>query len=187
MLLGCELIVEIDGVRAGGLIVETEAYSERDEASHTFRGRTARNGVMFGPGGGLYVYFTYGMHYCLNITVGAEGRGEAILIRAIEPTAGIAAMWQRRYGEPLPDAPPHKRLVGLTNGPAKLTQALGVDLSFNGRMLGEAHRDLTTQLYQPDKLPNTSDIVQTTRVGISRAVDAPWRWYVKDSSWVSKR
>lgn len=188
MLLGCELVVERDGVIAGGVIVETEAYAEHDEASHTFKGRTARNGVMFGSGGGLYVYFTYGMHYCLNITVGAVGTGEAVLIRAIEPTRGIDAMWRRRYSEPLPVTPSQKRLQGLTSGPAKLSQALGVDLAFNGYMLGDADDDsIRAELHRPNRRLQDDDVVQTTRIGISRAIDVPWRWYVKGSVWVSRR
>src|SRR5579884_3364094 len=121
-LLGCQLVRQIDGQRLVGRIVETEAYDQSDAASHSYKGRTPRTEVMFGPSGHLYVYFTYGMHYCCNIVVGDEGYGAAVLIRAVEPLKGIIFIEDRRG----------KSGIEATNGPAKVCQALGIDRSLNG-------------------------------------------------------
>jgi DNA-3-methyladenine glycosylase len=171
-LLGCELVRELNGQTLRGRIVEVEAYDQADAASHSYRGRTPRTDVMFGPAGFLYVYFTYGMHYCMNIVTGPEGHGSAVLIRALEPLAGQVIMSQNRHG-----------LAGdqLTNGPAKLCQALGVDRSWNGHNLSTP----PLQLIVRPQLPQT-EVVQSTRIGISRAQDVPWRWYVAGNRFVSK-
>lgn len=171
-LLGCQLVRTIDGVTLRGTIVETEAYNQNDAASHSYRGRTPRTDVMFGPAGHLYVYFTYGMHYCCNVVVGAGGQGAAVLIRALEPLEGQEIMRLRRHGH---DG------IELTNGPAKLCQALGIDKTHNGH-------DLATppiMLHISPPLP-PNQIVQTTRVGITKAVDKPWRFYVKDNLYISR-
>jgi len=175
-LLGAELLV--DGV--GGIIAETEAYAQYDEASHTFRGQTKRNAAMFDEPGTVYVYFTYGMHVCMNFSAHSKGVGEGVLIRAIEPTRGLEEMWQRRFKQPMPDDPPHKRLIQLTNGPAKLCQALGVTLADNHERANKGRFHII-----PNQKPDIA-IMQTTRVGISRAADRPWRWYVAGNAWVSK-
>src|SRR5690349_23944137 len=113
-LLGCILEREIDGTTVRVRIVETEAYDQTDAASHSYKGRTPRTDVMFGPAGHLYVYFTYGMHYCMNVVTGSEGEGAAVLIRAVEPIEGVEYIRQNRPG--VPD-------MQTTNGPAKACQA----------------------------------------------------------------
>lgn len=171
-LLGCELSRIVDGVLLRGRIVETEAYKQSDAASHSYRGKTPRTDVMFGPPGHLYVYFTYGMHYCCNVVVGPEGYGAAVLLRAIEPLAGQDTMLTNRRGRG-----GHE----LTNGPAKMCQALMIDRTCNGH-------DLAQPPVQLDLLPElpTNQIVQTTRIGITRAIDQPWRFYIKDNPYVSR-
>ncbi len=171
-LLGCILERELDGQLLRGRIVETEAYSQSDAASHSYRGRTPRTDVMFGPAGHLYVYFTYGMHYCCNIVAGPDGQGAAVLIRALEPLDGLEVMRHRRRG--LDDRQ-------LTNGPAKLCQAFDINKTWNGHDLSQAPLRLIRQPAVPQ-----DQIVQTTRVGISRAKDVPWRFYLKDNHFVSK-
>ena len=125
-LLGCILQRTIDGKTVRVKIVETEAYDQTDAASHSYKGRTQRTDVMFGPAGRLYVYFTYGMHYCCNVVVGEEGYGAAVLLRAVQPLDGEKVLEQRRGG---------KTGMLLTNGPAKLCQALGIDKQLNGHDL----------------------------------------------------
>jgi len=170
-LLGCELEREIDGKVVRVRIVETEAYDQTDAASYSYKGKTSRTDVMFGPAGHLYVYFTYGMHYCCNIVIGEEGYGAAVLIRAVEPLEGEELLQKNRGS---------KSGVELTNGPAKLCQALEIDKVMNGHDL----RDLPLQLrIRP---VNEGDIVTTTRIGISRAKDMPWRFYIKNNPYVSR-
>ena len=171
-LLGCEVVRQLDGKLLRGRIVEVEAYDQSDAASHSYRGQTPRTEVMFGPGGHLYVYFTYGMYYCCNIVVGSVGQGSAVLIRAIEPLEGLDIMRERRNG--LEDGQ-------LTNGPAKLCQAFGIDKQLNGHDLrqGELRLEIKPPVAQ-------ESIVQTTRIGISRAQDVPWRFYLAGNSFVSR-
>lgn len=171
-LLGCQLVRQLDGQTLIGRIVEVEAYDQSDAASHSYRGQTPRTAVMFGPPGHLYVYFTYGMHYCCNIVVGREGQGAAVLIRAVEPVQNEVVMRERRHNIAGHD---------VTNGPAKLCQALGIDRSLNGHDLRQAPLQLRLQPVVP-----TGDIVTTPRIGISRAQDVPWRWFLKDNLWVSR-
>lgn len=169
-LLGCILERELDGGAVRAMIVETEAYDQTDAASHSFNGRTPRTDVMFGPAGFLYVYFTYGMHYCCNVVTGGDGEGGAVLIRAVEPHVGEEILARRRPG---------KRGVELTNGPAKLCKALDIDKKMNGHNLERAPLRL---LLRPEL---TTDVVQTTRIGISKAKDVPWRFYIKGNDYVS--
>ncbi len=171
-LLGCTLERTINGNLIRAKIVETEAYDETDAASHSYRGRTPRTDVMFGPAGHLYVYFTYGMHYCCNIVTGKEGEGSAVLIRAVEPLDGIDELRKRRKGKADGD---------LTNGPAKLCQALAIDKRMNGHDLHQAPLRLIMQPYLPE-----NQIITTKRIGINKAVDAPWRFYIKDSLCISR-
>ncbi len=171
-LLGCVLEREIDEQTVRVRIVETEAYDQTDAASHSYNGRTPRTDVMFGLPGRLYVYFTYGMHYCCNIVVGEEGYGAAVLVRAVEPLSGVAELEKRRG---------RKRGVELTNGPAKLCQALGIDKTMNGHDLTQAPFKLIFQPAVPAK-----DIVTTPRIGISQAKDVLWRFYIADNPYVSR-
>ena len=171
-LLGCVLERVINGKLMRARIVETEAYDQLDTASHSYKHKTTRTSVMFGPAGYLYVYFTYGMHYCCNIVVGPEGHGAAVLIRAVEPLEGEEIMALGRPSHPGKD---------LTNGPAKLCQALGIDKALNGHNL----RQGSLQLIEQPAL-GSKQIVQTVRVGISQAKDVPWRFYIRGNDYVSR-
>lgn len=170
-LLGCVLERELDGRTVRVRIVETEAYDQTDAASHSYKGRTPRTDVMFGPAGHLYVYFTYGMHYCCNVTVGPEGEGAAVLIRAVEPLDGADVLNEYRQASG----------VNLTNGPAKLCQALAIDKQLNGHDLGEA----PLRLIVGDSLPS-SRISRGARIGISQNKEVPWRFYETGNPYVSK-
>jgi len=152
-------------------IVETEAYDESDAASHSYKGRTERTKIMFGDSGYLYVYFTYGMHYCCNVVTGKKGTGSAVLIRAVEPLEGEVFMQdlRNRHGK------------DLSNGPAKLCQALAIDKQLNGHDL----RTSPLKLVMQNPLEK-SEITQTTRIGISQAKDVPWRFYITGNNYVSK-
>lgn len=161
-LLGCELVRATDDGCIRVRIVETEAYDQTDEASHTFTGKTKRNEVMFGRAGHLYVYFTYGMHYCCNVVVGEEGFGAAVLIRAVQPLLGADIMKRYRGRQTSKD---------LANGPAKLCQALAIDTSLNGHDL--AMMPCVLELKTPVE---SEKIVASTRIGISRATDKLWRF-----------
>src|SRR5690606_30190953 len=158
-----------------GRIVEVEAYcGHLDPAAHTFRGKTPRNATMFGPPGHMYVYFTYGMHWCANAVCGDQGEGVAVLLRALQPLDGIDLMFAAR--------PAAKRERDLCSGPARLTQAMGIGKAHDGD-------DLVAGPYRivDDGMQAPTDPVVTTRVGITRAVDEPWRWYVRDNPHVSRR
>lgn len=172
-LLGCELVRTVDGRTVRMRIVETEAYDQTDAASHSFKGQTPRTDVMFGPPGRLYVYFTYGMHYCCNVVTGPEGTGAAVLLRAAEVLEGDDIASARRRGI---------RGVGVANGPAKLCQALQIDKAMNGHdlQMEPLHLVLHPQV-------DTLQVVQTTRIGISQAQDVLWRFYIKDDPHVSKK
>ncbi|MGH7195485.1 MAG: DNA-3-methyladenine glycosylase [Candidatus Saccharimonadales bacterium] len=173
-LLGCQLIRQINGQTVRGIIVESEAYDQSDPASHSYRGQTPRTAPMFGPSGHAYVYFTYGMHYCLNVVVGAANYGAAVLIRALEPIEGLALMRLKRGSKITND-------TNLCNGPAKLCQAFGIDKSLNGHDLN--HAPLKLIIKPPlDQLIITT----TTRIGISRNQDTPWRFFIKHNSYVSR-
>ena len=171
-LLGCMFEREIDGKVIRVKIVETEAYDQFDVASHSYRGETERVKTMFGPAGHLYVYFTYGMHYCCNVVTGEAGHGAGVLVRAVEPFGDAAeVMANCRRGKTDRD---------VSNGPAKLCQALAIDTSMNGHDLHQPPMRLI--VHEP--LP-ADQIVTTTRVGISQAQNVPWRFYIKDNPYVS--
>ena len=173
-LLGRTLVrVLPDGTRLSGRIVEVEAYREDDPASHSFRGRTARTEVMFGPPGRLYVYFTYGMHFCMNVVTGGDGEGSAVLLRAAEPLEGVDRMAVHRG---LDDP----RL--LCAGPGRLCQALAV-----GRLQNGADLVAGSEVRIERGLPvGPGDVLAGPRVGISVARDQPWRFVVAGSRFVSK-
>ncbi len=171
-LLGCILERELNGHIIRVRIVEVEAYDQTDAASHSFKGSTPRTDVMFGPPAHLYVYFTYGMHYCCNIVTGPQGTGAAVLIRAVEPVEGVELLQENRPVDG----------VSLSNGPAKLCQALLIDKTLNGHDLLKAPLKL---IAQPPLDP--SGITQTTRIGISQANELPWRFYISDNAFVSRR
>ena len=173
LLLGCYLVRETPAGLIRVKIVETEAYHQEDPASHSFRGRTPRTAPMFEPGGRLYVYFTYGMHYAVNIVVGKKGVGEAVLIRAAEPVDGIEIMQQNRRVTDIKN---------LTNGPGKMAQALGIfDTSLSGKILNKS-----SILVEPGETAGPKDIIIVPRVGITKAVDLPWRFYLRGNRFVSK-
>ena len=162
-------------------IVEVEAYAGGDDpASHAYRGRTARNATMFGPPGHLYVYFTYGMHWCANAVCGPAGSSSAVLVRAGAPLVGMEAMFAVR--------PAARRERDLCSGPAKLCQALGVDRAFDGADLAHPghvghHRSVTIL---DDGTPPPRRPGRSPRIGIRVAVDVPWRWFVAGDPNVSR-
>lgn len=172
-LLGSYLVSTIGGVAAGGRIVETEAYlGLPDPASHAAEriGRTARNAPMFGPSGIAYVYFVYGMHWCFNVVTGKEGDPQAVLVRAIEPVFGIRQMGIRRGRE-----------NDLTNGPARLCEALGIDGTLNWHTL-----DRRPLLLIRGAPPPQDRIAVTGRVGIRAAEDWPLRFHIEGHPDVSR-
>jgi DNA-3-methyladenine glycosylase len=173
LLLGWQLIRELPEGKVSGRIVETEAYHQSDPASHSYRGLTKRTESMYKEGGHLYVYFTYGIHYCLNIVTGKKGVGEAVLIRAIEPVEGIDIMKRNRNTQ---------NLQMLTNGPGKLAQAMQIN---NTQMSGQLLGKKTIYLLPPTKKID-DEIMASPRIGISQATDVHWRFYLRDSSYVSK-
>lgn len=154
----------------GGRIVETEAYDASDAASHSFNGPTPRNFAMFGPPGVSYVYRSYGMHWCLNFVCREPDHGAGVLIRAIEPTQGVELMRERRGLEPL-------KL--LCSGPGRLCQALGVSAALNNWPLDRAPFELIARAGEVD-------VVSGARIGISKAVDMPWRFGLAGSAFLSK-
>lgn len=172
-LIGCLLVHEAPEGRAVGRIVETEAYGEDDPGSHAFRGRTPRTAPMFEAPGRAYVYFTYGMHTCLNVVTDPEGRAGAVLIRAVEPFEGLALMRRRRGAAGDRD---------LARGPGRLTQAFGVTLAHN-------RADLTRPplyLCAGERLPEEA-VATGPRIGLGANQDGrPWRFWVTGSPWVSR-
>jgi DNA-3-methyladenine glycosylase len=166
-LIGATLLV--DGV--GGTIVEVEAYDRDDPASHGFRGRTARTASMFGPPGHAYVYRSYGIHWCLNVVCAEEGRAEAALVRALEPTAGLEAMRERRGLE---------AARAQCSGPGKLCQALGITRALDGLALDEPPFELIAREAEPS-------LAVGRRIGITRAIEQPWRYGLAGSPFLSRR
>ncbi|MGB9113795.1 DNA-3-methyladenine glycosylase [Bradyrhizobium sp.] len=165
-LIGATMLV--NGV--GGIIVEVEAYHHTDPAAHSFRGPTPRNRVMFGPPGFAYVYRSYGIHWCVNFVCEKTGSASAVLIRALEPTHGIAAMRRRRH---LDDE------RSLCSGPGKLTEALGITGKHNGLALDAPPIALHARTTRPE-------IAAGVRIGITKAIELPWRYGLKGSQFLSK-
>jgi DNA-3-methyladenine glycosylase len=192
-LLGKHLIRKIGRSTLIGKIVEVEAYlGEKDPASHAYRGKTKRNEVMFLEGGHLYVYFTYGMHYCCNVVTEKKGIGHAVLLRAIEPVEGIERMMKNRKknrsngiiknrSDGVLEDWRNEKMVNLTNGPAKLCQAFGVARTQNGTDLLGDEIFITNR----PKIPN-SKIGQSTRIGIRNGKEKLWRFYIKENPFVSR-
>ncbi len=175
-LLGKVLIHRTATGVTAGMIVETEAYYQGDPACHATRGRTRSNASMFGPPGHAYVYLVYGMHHCFNAVTGAEGVGEAVLLRALEPLQGLWLMQQRRGA-----SCPRRRLV---SGPGNLCSAMGICREHDGVSLQ------TSSLYvvNVDKqFTGTEAIEVTSRVGISKGKELPLRFYIRDHPYVSRR
>lgn len=165
-LIGAMLL--IDGV--GGIVVETEAYDQNDPASHSFRGRTVRNAFMFGPAGHAYVYRSYGLHWCLNAVCGADPLGSAVLIRALEPVAGVDAMRERRgVSDPRQ----------LCSGPGRLCQALNVTGALDGR-------PLDTPPFAVESWSGPVQVVAGRRIGITRGIETPWRFGLSGSAFLSR-
>ncbi|MFL5898640.1 MAG: DNA-3-methyladenine glycosylase [Solirubrobacterales bacterium] len=166
-LIGCTLLYE----GCGGVIVETESYEADDPACHAYVGLTERTRVLFGPPGYAYVYLSYGIHSLLNAVAEPEGEAAAVLIRALEPTHGIEEMRGRRGGKPD---------LELCNGPGKLTEALGIDLSDNEADLSQEPFSFTA----PEGAP--PPVIAGPRIGITKAVDRPWRFSAANNPYVSR-
>ncbi|HEX4411628.1 MAG TPA: DNA-3-methyladenine glycosylase [Xanthobacteraceae bacterium] len=169
-LIGVTLL--FDGV--GGRLVEVEAYHQTDPAAHSYNGSTERNAIMFGPPGFVYVYRSYGIHWCVNFVCEKTGSASAVLIRAIEPTEGLAAMRRRRG---LSQEPGNERL--LCSGPGRLCQALGITRKQNGM-------DLTAPPFELFAREGKVEVVTGPRIGLTKAVEKPWRYGEKDSRFLSK-
>lgn len=176
-LIGCELLCETENGVAAGIIVETEAYLKDDPACHAYNKKTARNAPMFEAAGHIYIYHIYGMYQCFNIVSGKQDEGEAVLIRALEPTQGLELMMQRR-------ATKKQNLAtkDLCSGPSKLVQALGINI--------EVHNNKPINACEISLLARTKatvEIVQTTRIGIVKGKELPYRFYLKGSEYISKK
>jgi len=174
-LLGKQLVRYTNNTRLVGKIVEVEAYRGGDDpGSHAYRGMTPRNRLMFGKGGFAYVYFTYGMHYCFNVVTERENVPGAVLVRALEPLSGIETMRKNRG---------NKNVLNLTSGPAKLTEAMSITKKQNGLDL-TGSKELF--ICEPEVKENF-EVVSTKRIGIKVGVDKPWRFYIKNDSFVSRK
>lgn len=178
-LLGKSLFTKVDGVVTGGIIVETEAYSWKERGCHAYGARkTNRNAIMFEKGGHAYVYLCYGMHHLFNIVTNATDTADAVLIRALEPHTGVDHMIRRRGS--------FKNKFHLTSGPGKLSEAMGIDRSLNGKFL------LDSEVWVDDqgsKIPGKL-IDATPRIGIDYAGEdakLPWRFTIKENPWISVR
>ncbi len=171
-LIGANLVRIVDGERLSGVVVETEAYrGRRDPASHAYPGVTKRNEVMFGEPGHAYVYFIYGFHYCLNFTTEPSRSAGAVLIRALEPREGLGSMMKNRGTT---------EATEVASGPAKLTQALRIDLSLNGTDVVKSKELFLEKGTRPSR------VLRTTRVGVTKGKSLKWRFLVEGSSFVSK-
>lgn len=172
LLLGCTLVHESVVGRTSGIIIETEAYLQNDPACHAYRKKSVRNAPMFEGAGVSYVYLIYGLHHCFNIVSGSAGIGEAVLIRALEPTEGIELMQERRKT---------KDIRNLCSGPAKLVQAMGITKDFN-------FLSLDSEKFHCIKSQNFNfQIITTTRIGITQGADLPYRFYIEGNGFVSRK
>jgi len=168
-----------------GRIVETEAYSQDDPASHSFNGPTPRTQVMFAGGGIAYVYLIYGIHHCMNVVAEPQGTGAAILIRAVEPLRGLPEMWAARFGNLPFAADDARRVRALCDGPGKLAQAFGITVERDNS------QDLSSGSLRVLRPPGyesiaVGEVIESPRIGISRATELNWRFYAqRDAYWVS--
>lgn len=170
-LLGCVISREINGVKVSGRIVETEAYLQDDPACHAFRGLTPRTAPMFETGGLSYVYLIYGMYYCFNTVTGDKGNGQAVLIRALEPLEGFEVMEKlRKTGN----------VKNLCSGPGKLCQALAINKDDNLKCLHSGPIQISFDRHN-------DEIFTTTRIGISVGTELPYRYYLKNNPFISKK
>lgn len=177
-LLGKTLVRSFDDFQLAGKIVEVEAYDQSEEAAHSYNGLSQRNKIMFQKGGLLYVYFIYGVHYCCNVVTGKESHGSAVLIRAIEPLNYIDILGKNRFNKSKIN---EKEKINLTNGPAKICQAYSIGKSENGTNL------VGNKIYILDSPKVKADqIVETTRIGISKSTELPWRFYIKNNRYISR-
>jgi DNA-3-methyladenine glycosylase len=172
-LVGCTLVRQFsDGNILRGMIVETEAYGLDDPACHAYRGRTQRNWVMFGPAGRIYVYLIYGIYYCLNVVTDQDEVPSAVLIRALQLESLPSWLNQKEQS----------KVHRIAAGPGKLCNVLQIDLTLNGQLLTPSE-----PLYLEHRPPQFQpDIIQTTRIGLSKGTDLPWRWYLNNCPAVSK-
>ena len=179
-LLG-KILVKVDRkISLSGKIVEVEAYhGDFDKAAHSYNGMTERTKIMFEEGGYLYVYFTYGAHNCCNVVTGKKGQGTAVLIRAVEPLTGIEKMIKNRFGRKLKN---EKEIFNLTSGPGKICKSFGINRKHSGT-------DLTGDeifILEGEKI-KSEDIGISKRIGISKSVDLPWRFFIKDNQFLSRK
>jgi DNA-3-methyladenine glycosylase len=178
-LLGKVIVKNENGITLSGRIVEVEAYNgETDEAAHSFNGKTKRNEVMFNEGGYFYVYFTYGAHYCCNIVTGKIGKGTAVLIRAVEPLSGIEIMINNRFKRKLKN---EKEIINLTSGPGKICEAFGFNKEHSGLDLTKNFVYLIDQ-----KKLERNKIGISKRIGITKSVDLPWRFFEIGNPFLSR-
>lgn len=164
-LLGWELVHHTPAGNIGGIIIETEAYHQDDEASHSYRGPTKRTAPMFMEAGHIYMYFIYGMHWCINIVTGPAGSGQGVLLRALKPLTGLELMKQYRKTD---------ALSRLTSGPGSLVQALAIPPTYSGQKLS----DTALELLPPSQPIDVRHIKAAPRIGISKATDKLWRFYL---------
>ncbi len=179
-LLGKIFVKNENGIVLSGKIVEVEAYDgDIDEAAHTFTGKTKRNEIMFGEGGFFYVYFTYGNHFCCNVVTGTSGKGTAVLIRAVEPIDGMDIMIKNRFGRELRN---EKEKFNLTNGPGKVCQAFSITKKHYGI-------DLTGDeiFILGSKKLKEEEIGISQRIGIKKSVHLPWRFFIKNNQYISRK
>jgi len=179
-LLGKVLVKKNSNNMLAVKIVEVEAYDGKiDKAAHSYGGKTERNKVMFNEGGFLYVYLSYGVHHCCNIVTGIEDKGTAVLIRAVEPLKGIDLMIKSRFGRKLKN---DQEIKNLTSGPGKVCKALGINNNHSGMNLTG---DKIFLLDQP-KL-KASEIEISKRIGITKSANYPWRFYIKENEYLSRK
>jgi DNA-3-methyladenine glycosylase len=177
-LLGKYLFSQKDDAKVLGKIVETEAYLANDPGSHSSHGPTLRNKTMFGKAGVAYIYLIYGMYYCFNVVTARKGKGEAVLIRAVEPILGIKKMSQRRNT---------KNVKNLCSGPAKLSMALGITKEDDGKYLLLKKSSLQLLKKVGEEKIIKENVIKTKRIGLNKGKDFPYRFYIKDNPFISKK